>query len=118
MHLLAKWFIAAASIVLAAYLVPGIHVASFYSAFVVALVLGVLSITIKPVVKLITLPLTLLTLGLFSLVVNALFFWLAGSVVKGFYVSGFGAAFIGAIIVSVVNYIGDKIISKNEDAAV
>lgn len=115
MHLLAKWLIAATSIVLAAYFVPGIHVVSFYSALAAAFILGILSITIKPIVKLITLPLTMLTLGLFSLVINALFFWFVGNIVKGFYVNGFTAAFIGALIVSIVNFISDKLMFKDEE---
>lgn len=115
MRLLFKWIIAALAILAAAYFVPGIHVASFITALIVALVLGVLSITIKPVVKLITLPLNLLTLGLFSLVINALFFWLVGTVIKGFTVDGFVAAFLGSLVVSVVNFIGDKLTDKKDD---
>ncbi|MFA5841829.1 MAG: phage holin family protein [Candidatus Paceibacterota bacterium] len=115
MRLLLKWVLAAFAILAAAYLVPGIHVASLITALIVALVLGVLSITIKPVVKLITLPINLLTLGLFSLVVNALFFWLVGTVIKGFTVDGFVAAFLGSLVVSVINFIGDKLTDK-EDA--
>lgn len=115
MRLLLKWIIAALAIFAAAYFVPGIHVASFITAFIVALVLGILSVTIKPVVKLITLPINLLTLGLFSLVVNALFFWLVGTIIKGFTVDGFVAAFLGSLVVSVVNFIGDKLIDKEDD---
>lgn len=115
MKLILKWLIAALAILLAAYLVPGIQVAGFVPALSAALILGILSITVKPLVKLITLPLSLITLGLFSLVVNAAFFWLVGKVVKGFSVEGFLAALLGSIIVSVVNYIGDKI-TDEEDA--
>jgi len=116
MRLLLKWLLAALAIALAAYLVPGIEVETFYAALAAALILGVLSITVKPIVKLISLPVTLITFGLFSLIINALFFWLVGSVVKGFYVTGFTAAFLGSLIVSAVNFIGDKILSRDDDA--
>lgn len=115
MRLLLKWFIAGLAILVAAYFVTGIHVDSFITALIAALVLGVLSITIKPVVRLITLPLNLLTLGLFSLVVNAFFFWFVGTFIKGFTVDGFVAAFLGSLVVSVVNFIGDKLTDKEDD---
>lgn len=114
MRMLLKWLIAALAIFVAAYFVPGIHVASFITALIVALVLGVLSITIKPLVKLITLPINLLTFGLFTLVINALFFWLVGTFIKGFTVDGFLAAFLGSLVVSAVNFIGDKMTDKDD----
>ena len=115
MNLLLKWLIAAGSIILVSYVVPGVHVSGFYNALAAAFVMGVLSITIKPVAKLITLPLSIITLGLFSLLLNALFFWLISVVVKGFTIDGFIPAFVGSIIVSVVNYAGDKILDKEEN---
>ncbi|MEK7614211.1 MAG: phage holin family protein [Patescibacteria group bacterium] len=114
MRILAKWIIASLAILLAAYFVQGITVDGYYPALVAALVLGVLSITIKPIVKLLTLPLSLITLGLFSVLVNAFFFWIVSTVVKGFSVNGFVAAVSGSVIVSVVNYVGDKLISKDD----
>ncbi len=114
MRILAKWTIASLAILLAAYFVPGITVDGYYPALIAALVLGVLSITIKPIVKLLTLPLSLITLGLFSVLVNAFFFWIVSTVVKGFSVNGFAAAVLGSVIVSVVNYVGDKLISKDD----
>jgi putative membrane protein len=114
MNIIIKWLIAALAILAAAYFVPGIYVASFVTALIVALVLGILSITIKPIVKLVTLPLNLLTLGLFSLVINALFFWLVGTFIKGFTVHGFWAAFLGSLIVSVANFIGGKLTDKED----
>ena len=89
-------------------LVPGISVPNLATALVVSLVLGVLNLFIRPVLLLLTLPVTLVTLGLFTLVINALLFWLAAFFVKGFEVSGFVAAFLGALIVSVAKWLLDK----------
>jgi len=115
MKLLFKWLIAAGAILLAAYLVPGITVSNFSIALFAAFFLGILSVTIKPIVKLLTLPLTLLTLGVFSLVINALFFWLTAYFVRGFDIAGFVPAFLGAIIVSIVNFFGNKLLDKDDD---
>ncbi len=115
MRIILKWIIAAAAVLVASYLVPGITVSGFLPAMYVALVLGVFSITIKPIIKLITLPLSLLTFGLFALVINAALFYLASMFVKGFTVAGFWPAFLGSLIVSVITYLGDKILEKDED---
>ena len=90
------------SIIIATYIVPGIQV-TFVGALVVAVVLGVINVFIKPVIKIITLPLTILTLGLFSLVLNALFILLASKIVPDFMVSGFWAAFWFGIVMSLVS---------------
>ncbi len=113
-HLLTKWLLAALAVMLAAYLVPGIMVASFYTALIVAVLLAVVNVIIKPILILLTLPLTILTLGLFTFVINALLFWFVGSVVKGFSVDGFIAAFLGALLVSIVSFIGNKILANND----
>jgi putative membrane protein len=86
-----------------AYVLPGITVASFGSALIAALVLGLLNALVKPVLILLTLPITVVTLGLFLLVLNALVFWFAGSILKGFQVNGFWWALIGAIVYSIVS---------------
>lgn len=83
----------------------GIMVASFYTALIVALVWGIITLTIRPVLALLTLPINLLTLGLFSFVLNALLFWLISTFVKGFYVDGFVAALMGSVILSAVGWI-------------
>lgn len=102
MTLLLVWILNAVALLVVAYLLPGIQVASFGSALIAAVVLGLLNVLVKPVLQILTLPLTIVTLGLFLLVINALVFWLAGSVLKGFQVSGFWWAFIGAIVYSIV----------------
>jgi len=113
MHLLAKWLISALAVLAAASLIPGITVASFYTALIVAALWGVVNVLLKPILVILTLPITILTLGLFTLVINAALFWFLGTLVKGFAVEGFLAAFLGALFVSVVVFIGDKILVRD-----
>jgi putative membrane protein len=96
------WIISAVAILVVAYLLPGAEV-TLLGAVILAVVLGLINVFIKPVVKLLALPLTILTLGLFSLVINALFVMLADAIVPGFSVSGFWTAFFFAILLSLVN---------------
>lgn len=103
MSLLLVWILNAVSLLIVAYLLPGIAVTSFGAALVAALVLGLLNTLVKPLLILLTLPITIVTLGLFLLVLNALLFWFAGSVLKGFVVSGFWWAVVGAIVYSLVS---------------
>ncbi len=100
--LLLVWILNAVSLLIVAYLLPGINVASFGSAMIAALVLGLLNALVKPVLIVLTLPITVVTLGLFLLVLNALLFWFAGSILKGFAVDGFGWALLGALVYSIV----------------
>lgn len=102
MGLLLIWILNAIALLIVAYVLPGITVASFGSALVAALVLGLLNTLVKPVLVILTLPITVVTLGLFLLVLNALVFWFAGSVLKGFQVDGFWWAFLGALIYSII----------------
>ncbi|PLC49327.1 hypothetical protein CR159_13565 [Pollutimonas subterranea] len=103
MELLLVWILNAVALLVVAYLLPGITVASFGSALIAALVLGLLNTLVKPLLILLTLPITIVTLGLFLLVLNALVFWFAGSVLKGFQVSGFWWALLGALVYSLVS---------------
>lgn len=103
MMLLLVWILNAVALLVVAYILPGITVASFGSALIAALVLGLLNAVVKPVLILLTLPLTVVTLGLFLFVLNALVFWLAGSILRGFQVDGFWWAVIGAIVYSIVS---------------
>ncbi|MFA6486321.1 MAG: phage holin family protein [Candidatus Magasanikbacteria bacterium] len=112
MNLLLRWLISAGTLMLVAYYVPGIAVVSFYSALIAALVLGLINAVIRPLALLLTLPVNILTLGLFTFVINALMFWFASSIVKGFYVSGFWPAFWGALIVSVVGWVVGAMLKK------
>lgn len=103
MTLLLVWILNAIALLIVAYLLPGITVASFGAALIAALVLGLLNTLVKPVLILLTLPITVVTLGLFLLVLNALVFWFAGSILKGFQVAGFWWALIGAIVYSLIS---------------
>ncbi len=110
--MLKRWLISSLSLFAAAYLVPGIRAeGNAVTVFIVmAVILGLINVTLKPILILLSLPITILTLGLFMLVVNALMLWFASAIaVKlfniGFYVDGFGSAFLGALIVSVVSMI-------------
>jgi putative membrane protein len=103
-RLLAVWLINALALMAVAYLLPGIAVADFFAALVAALVLGLANAVIRPVLILLTLPVTLLTLGLFIFVINGLLFWFVGSFVTGFVVTGFWWGVAGAIVYSVVSW--------------
>ena len=105
MHLLIRWIVNAAALMLVAYLYPGVSVTSFGAAMVAALVLGLVNAVIRPILVLLTLPVTLLTLGLFLFVINALLFWFVAEVVQGFQVSGFGGALIGSILYSLITLV-------------
>ena len=100
MKILVRWLLLAAALLLVAHLYPGVSVKSFGSALIAAFVLGLFNTLVRPLLVLLTLPVTLLTLGLFLFVINALMFWAAASVLEGFDVSGFGAALIGSVIYS------------------
>jgi putative membrane protein len=101
--LILLWVLNAVALLSVAYVMPSIHVASFSSALLAALILGLVNAILRPLLLLLTLPVTLLTLGLFIFVVNGLMFWLAGSMLEGFIVSGFWPAVFGALLYSIVS---------------
>jgi len=103
MHLITNWFLNALSIIIVAHVVPGFLVRGFGTALIAALVIGLVNATIGVVVKILTFPLTFLTFGLFLFVVNALMLLFASALVPGFIVAGFLPAFLGAIVLSIVN---------------
>jgi putative membrane protein len=105
MKLLIRWLLLAAALLLVAKLYPGVTVTSFTSALVAALVLGLLNTLVRPLLVLLTLPVTLLTLGLFLFVINALMFWSAAGLLDGFQVQGFTAALIGSLIYTVLGLV-------------
>lgn len=114
MKIILHWLIITGAVLATPYVVGGISVTSFVTALVVAAILGFINTIIKPVISILTLPLNILTLGLFSLVLNGLFFLLIANIVTGFQVEGFKAAFIGALVVSVINWLGSKILKKDD----
>jgi|SRR3989344_1590386 len=103
MTILFNWIISALAVIAAAYLLPGVHVANFTTALVVALVLGIINAVVKPILLILTFPITLLTLGLFTFVINAVVILLASSIVSGFTVDGFWWALLYSIVLSLVN---------------
>lgn len=105
MKILAHWIVNAAALLLVAYLYPGVHVDGFGSALVAALVLGLVNAVIRPILVILTLPVTLLTLGLFLFVINALLFWFVAEILRGFTVTGFGAALVGSILYSLITLV-------------
>ncbi len=111
MGLLLGWLANAAAVYATTYLVPGIHVNGFVAALIVALVLGLINITVKPIVKLLSTPFILLTLGLFLIVINAVALLLADYFVDGLTIDGFLPAVIGSIVISVVSWIVGKILN-------
>ena len=107
MKMIVRWLLLAAALLLVAYLYPGVTVTSFVSAMIAAFVIGVLNTLLRPLLVLLTLPVTLLTLGLFLFVINALMFWAAAQVLEGFAVAGFTAALIGSLIYSLIGMVID-----------
>ncbi|MCB4360210.1 phage holin family protein [Quatrionicoccus australiensis] len=104
MRLLAIWTINALALLALPYVVPSVQVASFGTALLVALVLGLINAVLRPLLILLTLPVTLLTLGLFIFVINALLFQLAGNLVDGFNVGGFVSALLGSVVYSLISW--------------
>lgn len=112
LRLVAKLLLVVFALLLAAYVVPGITVSGFYIALIVAVLLGVVNLIVRPILVILTLPITILTLGLFIFVINALLFWFVASFVDGFDVDGFIPALLGTLIVSVVSWFGNKLLEK------
>lgn len=100
--LLVRWILSALALLAVAYLYPGVHVDSFFAAAVAALVLGLVNAVIRPVLVVLTLPVTIVTLGLFLFVINAALFWFVAQLVKGFAVEGFLAALVGSVLYSLI----------------
>jgi len=104
MQLIFNWFFSAVAIAIASYVLPGVFVDSFVIALVLAVVLGAINAILKPILIFLTLPINILTLGLFTLVINAMLVLLASSIVPGFWVSSFWWAMLFAITLSIVNW--------------
>lgn len=112
MSLIIRWLLNALTLLAIAYYLPGVAVSGFYAALIAALVLGLVNSIIRPLLVLLTLPINILTLGLFTLVINGLLFWFVSTIVKGFSVSGFWPAFWGALILSIVSWVVSGLIRK------
>ena len=118
MKLFLRWFLLAAALLLVAQLYPGVQVASFGTALIAALVLGLLNTLVRPLLVLLTLPVTLITLGLFLFVINAAMFWSAAELLRGLNVSSFGAALVGSLLYSlcgmVIDVAMERLFGRNE----
>ena len=110
--LLVRWLLLTIAIILTSYLGVGIHVRGFFSAFFAAMVLGVLNALFRPILLLITLPINILTLGLFTFVINALLLLMVSGVVSGFYVHGFWAALFGSLVISLVSWLLSSFVNE------
>lgn len=108
------WIISTFAILITSYLLPGVHT-TILGAVVLAVVLAIINITLKPLLHILFLPVTIVTLGLFSLVINALLILLAAKVIEGFGVSGFWSAFFFSIILSLVNVVFAPLITKKKE---
>ncbi len=114
MPILLKWFFSALSILIAAFFLPGVVVAGLWSALVLAAVLALFNISIKPLLIIITLPINFFTLGLFTFVINALLILLASTMVKGFFVGGFINALLFSLILTIIQELFELILNKKK----
>ena len=112
MKLLAKWLLSAAALLAVAYLYSGVQITGFSAALIAALVIGLLNSVLRPILVILTLPVTVVTLGLFLFVINALMFWAAASLLAGFNVTGFAAALIGSLIYSLLAMVIDSALQR------
>jgi putative membrane protein len=103
--LIIRWLILTSAIIAASYLIDGIRISGFFSAFFTAAVLGILNVLFRPVLLILTLPINILTLGLFTFVINALLLKMASGIIPGFDVYGFWSAIFGSLVISGVNWI-------------
>ena len=112
MKIVLRWLLLAAALLLVAHLYPGVQVTSFTAALLAALVLGLFNALLRPLLVLLTLPVTVLTLGLFLFVINALMFYFAASLLDGFHVTGFVAALIGSLLYSLCGLVIDAAMER------
>ncbi len=112
MKLIIKWLLSAAALLAVAHFYSGVEVKTFTAALIAALVIGLLNTFIRPVLVVLTLPVTVLTLGLFMFVINALMFWAAASLLDGFHVNGFMAALIGSVLYSLMGIVIESALER------
>ncbi|MBO0941017.1 phage holin family protein [Acidovorax temperans] len=110
MKLLLKWLLSAAALLFVAYVYGGVQVQSFSSALIAAFVIGLFNAVLRPVLVILTLPVTVVTVGLFLFVINALMFWAAAGVLDGFHVNGFMAALLGSLIYSALGLVIESVL--------
>jgi putative membrane protein len=109
MKIILHWILISIAVYATTFIVSGIKVDPIYMALIVGACLTLFNMFIKPIVNILTLPINLITLGIFSLVINGVLFWYLGTLIKGFEVTTFTAAFVGALLVSVINWLLKKV---------
>lgn len=112
MRLVLKWILSALALLAVAYVYSGVQVNNFAAALIAAAIIGLLNAVVRPVLVILTLPVSIVTLGLFLFVINALMFWSASGLLSGFHVAGFWAALLGSLIYSALGLIIDAALSK------
>jgi putative membrane protein len=105
MNIIIRWLLTAIAIIISSYIIPGVVVSSFWTALWVAVFMAVVNVILRPILIILTLPINILTLGLFTLVINAILILFASSVIKGFEVNGFWIAMLFSIVLSIISYI-------------
>ncbi len=110
--ILLRWFITTLAVFALPFFVDGVIVNSILTAVIVAACLVFINMVIKPVITILTLPINILTLGLFSIIINGLFFWIVAQIISGFTVASFSAAVIGALVISIINWIVNHFVSE------
>lgn len=111
MGLLLRWLILTVAIIVASYLLEGIHISGFFSAFFAAAILGILNALFRPILIILTLPINILSLGLFTFVINALLLKMVSGIISGFEVQGFWTAVFGSLIISIISWLLNSFIS-------
>ena len=112
MKTIVKWLLSADALLAVAYLYGGVQIRSFSAALIAALVIGLFNMILRPVLVVLTLPVTIISLGLFLFVINALMFWAAAGMLEGFHVDGFGAALLGSLIYSAFGVLIDSAVER------
>lgn len=112
LKLIVRWLLSASALLFVAYIYSGVQVTSFLTAMVAALVIGLLNAVLRPVLVVLTLPVTVLTLGLFLFVINALMFWAAAGVLEGFGVRNFLAALVGSLLYTAIGMVIDSALER------
>jgi putative membrane protein len=110
MNFLIKLLLSAVAVVIGAYVIPGVSVNSYLTALIVALILSLLNVTVKPLLTILTIPITILTLGLFLLVINVIIIYITDALIPGFHVAGFFSALLFSLVLAVVNWLFDSML--------
>jgi len=113
--IISQWLLVALSLLAAAYILPGITVTTFWVALIVAVLLAFVNLIFRPILVVLTLPINIVTLGLFTFIINGFLFWLLALVVEGFDTANFWWAVLGALVVSAFSFLGNKLIDKVDE---